>query len=459
MQSWAQLFLFLAMTPLVVSTPQGKPQPAKSDKPVPVKSSPPKHEPRKPPNKMTWWKDARFGMFIDFGPGSITGKEISWSRKGSKPLDTTGDPAGYVEDPAYDNLYKQFNPTKFNAKDWVRIAKNAGMKYIVVVCKHHDGFSMWDSKVSDYTIAQTPYKRDMIKQLADACHAAGIRFGVCYSPRDWHNPDYGAGNDIKYEQYMTDQITELLTHYGKVDIMWWDYFGKGDSLSYWHADKFLALIHKLQPGIITNNRCCAFDQPDKYPQLAGDFDTVEKDVGKYQPDRPWESCIPLSDDQFSWDPDGKVMSFDDVIHSLVECAAGNGNLMLGVGPMPDGRIDPSEVDVLNQVGNWLRKYGKAIYGTRGGPFPSGDWGGAMYVDNIIYLHLFHFVRKIILPPLNGKVLINHCISNAAYMATTLQDGRMEFEIPEESDLDTDTIIELTMDKPVTCVTGQAEVQE
>lgn len=459
MQSWAQLFLFLAMTPLVVSTPQGKPQPAKSDKPVPVKSSPPKHEPRKPTNKMTWWKDARFGMFIDFGPGSITGKEISWSRKGSKPLDTTGDPVGYVEDPAYDNLYKQFNPTKFNAKDWVRIAKNAGMKYIVVVCKHHDGFSMWDSKVSDYTIAQTPYKRDMIKQLADACHAAGIRFGVCYSPRDWHNPDYGAGNDIKYEQYMTDQITELLKHYGKVDIMWWDYFGKGDSLSYWHADKFLALIHKLQPGIITNNRCCTFDQPDKYPQLAGDFDTVEKDIGKYQPDRPWESCIPLSDDQFSWDPDGKVMSFDDVIHSLVECAAGNGNLMLGVGPMPDGRIDPSEVDVLNQVGNWLRKYGKAIYGTRGGPFPSGDWGGAMYVDNIIYLHLFHFVRKIILPPLNGKVLINHCISNAAYMATTLPDGRMEFEIPEESDLDTDTIIELTMDKPVTCVTGQAEVQE
>lgn len=459
MHPWAHLSLLLAAVPLAVSAPPGKLQSAKPPKPALVKSSPPKKAPRKPPNKMTWWKDARFGMFIDWGPGSLTGQELSWSRKGSKPLDTTGDPAGYVADPEYDNLYKQFNPLHFNAKDWVKIAKNAGMKYIVMVCKHHDGFAMWDSKVSDYTIAQTPYKRDIVRQLSDACHSAGIRFGVYYSPRDWHNPNYGVGDDAKYEQYMTDQITELLTHYGKVDIMQWDYFGKGDSLSYWHADKYLSLIHKLQPNIITNNRCCSFEQPNQYPQLAGDFDTIEKSVGKYQPDRPWESCIPLVGDQFSWDPNGKMMSFDDVIHSLVECAAGNGNLLLDVGPMPDGEIASSQATLLNQVGDWLRKYGKSIYGTRGGPFPSGDWGGATYVDNIIYLHVFPSVRRIILPKLNGNILINHCISNAAYMATSLPDGRMEFDIPKESDLDTDTIIELTMDKPVTPVTGQAEVQE
>jgi alpha-L-fucosidase len=166
--------------------------------------------------RMQWWRDAKYGMFIHWDPSSIEGREISWSRKGHKPLDITRDPAGAGSDPEYDSLYLKFNPTKFDAKQWVQIARNAGMKYMVITCKHHDGFAMFDTKLSDYSIMQTPFKRDPIKELADACHEAGMRFGVYYSPRDWHQPDYGQGDDSKYVAFgSTVMGTETWLDFGK----------------------------------------------------------------------------------------------------------------------------------------------------------------------------------------------------------------------------------------------------
>src|SRR5450631_3513951 len=181
---------------------------------------------------LKWFQDARFGLFIHWDMSSVAGTEISWSRGGTKPLDITGDPAGYVEDTAYDNLYKRFNPTKFNAEQWVRTAKNAGMKYIVFTAKHHGGFCMWNTQYTDYSIMHTAFGRDVVKELSEACHKAGLGFGIYYSPRDWHNPDYGIGDNRKYIDYMNGQLRELLTNYGKVDILWWDSYGKGDLNSF-----------------------------------------------------------------------------------------------------------------------------------------------------------------------------------------------------------------------------------
>ena len=204
--------------------------------------------------RMQWWREARFGMFIHWDMSSLAGTEISWSRKGSKPLDIRGEPAGYVEDPVYDNLYRKFNPQKFDAKQWVKIAQDAGMKYIVITAKHHGGFCMWDTKLTDYSIMHTPFKRDVIKELSDECHEAGMRFGLYYSQRDWHHPDYGIGDNKMYHDYLHGQITELLSNYGKVDVVWFDSFGRGDSITFWHADELLALVKKLQPEAVINNR-------------------------------------------------------------------------------------------------------------------------------------------------------------------------------------------------------------
>ena len=192
--------------------------------------------------RMQWWRDARFGMFIHWDMSSVAGMEISWSRKATKPLDVSGHKAGYVKDPVYDNLYKQFNPVKFNATQWVQLAKDAGMKYIVFTAKHHGGFCMWDTKLTDYSIMHAPFKRDVVRELTDACHKAGIRFGLYYSPRDWHHPNYGIGDNRKYHEYIKGQLTELLSNYGQVDVMWFDSYGKGDSIQFWHADEIMALV-------------------------------------------------------------------------------------------------------------------------------------------------------------------------------------------------------------------------
>ena len=196
---------------------------------------------------MAWWRDARFGMFIHWDMSSVEGCEISWSRGGSRPLDVPynpaghtdfkagrKDPAGYVEDPGYDHLYQKFNPTNFDANAWVKLAQDSGAKYIVFTSKHHGGFCMWDTKLTDYNIMNSPFKRDVVKELAEACHKAGMRFGIYYSPRDWHHPDYGMGDNRKYVDCMNAQMRELLTQYGPVDLLWFEQLWKRASPSFWH---------------------------------------------------------------------------------------------------------------------------------------------------------------------------------------------------------------------------------
>jgi hypothetical protein len=403
--------------------------------------------------RMQWWRDARFGMFIHWDMSSVAGTEISWSRLGPKPLDGSwGSPAGTGGDPVYDNLYKKFNPTRFDAKEWVKIAQDAGMKYVVFTTKHHGGFSMWNTGFSDYSIMNTSFKRDVVKELSDACHEAGLKFGIYYSPRDWWHPDYGVGDNSKYEAYMTGQLTELLSNYGSVDVVWFDSFGTGESIKYWHADKILELVRRLQPQAIINNRCSFF--AEYVPSLQADFDTPEQTIGSYRTNRDWESCMCVVEAPgggWSYRKDGKVKPFDECIRNLVSCATGDGNLLLDVGPDATGIIPADQAGRLAEMGIWVKKYGESIYETEGGPFRNGAWGGATYKGKKVYVHLFNDAPEILeLPSLNQKLVSSRCLTGDEFKVTQ-NNGRISIQTKTKDRTKPDTIIELTFDQNVTRV--------
>lgn len=317
------------------------------------------------------WQDMRFGMFIHWGPVSITGREIGWSRGAQTPIEV------------YDNLYKQFNPTNYNADEWVRVAKAAGMKYIVLTTKHHDGFCLWDTKQTDYNIMNSPFKRDVVKELAAACKRQGIAFGTYYSTCDWYHPDFpltSPGGKVRrdksdidsYQRFLLAQIRELITEYGPLLTIWNDvpqeFKGRGAAT--------IKLVRELQPDILINNRTGD----------GGDYDTPEQKIGKYQDDRPWETCMTICR-QWAWKPNDDMKSLKQCLQTLVTCAAGDGNLLFNVGPTPDGVIEARQIERLNEMGAWLKKNGESIYGTRGGPWKPTPVMGSTRKGSVIYLHL------------------------------------------------------------------------
>jgi alpha-L-fucosidase len=400
--------------------------------------------------RMQWFRDAKFGLFIHWSPVSIQGTELSWSRNGKKPLDVTNDPAGPIDDPVYDNLYKQFNPTKYNAKQWVKIAQDAGMKYMVLTCKHHEGFAMFHTKFRpEFSIAATPFKRDVVKELADACHEAGMRFGVYYSPRDWTHPDYGIGDNKKYVKFMNGQLRELLTNYGKVDIIWFDSYGHGDLEKFWQIGETWSLLKSLQPAAVINNRLAVLAAYNQQPApYRGDYDTPEQSIGRMQTDRAWESCICFVGGQWSYRPNGEMQGFSQVVRDLVSCVTGDGNLLLDVGPMPTGEIEPRQTDRLKEVGDWLKKYGEAVYGTRGGPYRNGTWGGSCHKGNKLYLHISEWpVEGLGFDPLSNKVIAARTLTGAP---VTIKQNADEFavEVARKDREKPVTVIELTLEKPV-----------
>ncbi len=342
--------------------------------------------------RFEWWREARFGLFIHWGPVSLKGTEIGWSRGGER----RGYKSHGTEIPVevYDNLYKQFNPTRFNADAWVATAKAAGMKYLVFTSRHHDGFSEFDTQADDYKITSpdSPFRRDVVKELAEACHRAGLRFGLYYSQPNWHHPDAFTDRHTNYQAFLKTQVRELLTHYGPVDILWFD--GLGKSAADYDAEALNTLARKLQPRILINNR----------NGLAEDFDTPEQEIGKFQNDRPWESCITICD-QWAWKPDDQMKSLKECLVTLIRCAGGDGNLLFNVGPMPDGRIEPRQVKRLEEMGDWLRQYGETIYGTRGGPWKPTKSLASTRQGNTIYLHLLDWKgRTVTLPNLPGTIV-------------------------------------------------------
>ena len=382
------------------------------------------------PADIEWFREARFGLFIHWGPVSQIGSEISWSRLGpgiEPPREKRAVP--WEE---YDSLYKTFNPTRFDAKKWVRIAKSAGMKYLVFTTKHHDGFCMFDTKATDYKITNSPFKRDIVAEIAKACHEEGVKLGFYYSQPDWHHRDYMTENHARYLEYMRAELRELLTNYGKVDILWFD--GLGGTAKTWDAENLLKMIRELQPGILINNRA----------GLPADFDTPEQKIGAFQADRAWESCITIGT-QWAYKPNDVVKSTQTCIQTLVRCAGGDGNLLLNVGPNSNGEIDPVQVERLNEIGEWLKSYGKSIYGTRGGPYLPSDWGVSAHQGKKIYLHVLEWKSDALkLPVIPRKVVKCYALTGGKPEMIQSADG-IQITMPREKRDIADTIIVLQLD--------------
>jgi len=389
------------------------------------------------------WQDARFGMFIHWGPVSLKGTEIGWSRGTQIPIEE------------YDKLYKQFNPTRFNADEWVAVAKAAGMKYMVLTTKHHDGFCLWDTKETDYNIMNTPFKRDVVKELAAACKKGGIGFGTYYSTCDWHHPAFPLGSpggksrkpnpDLKaYDAYLQAQVTELVKNYGPLFTMWFDVPQSYDGT---YGIPMVNMLRKLQPDLMINNRAYSVGGKGSgigHQLAVGDYDTPEQSIGGFNMDRPWETCMTLCQ-QWAWKPDDKMKSIKECIHTLIRTNGGDGNLLFNVGPQPDGLIEPRQVGRLKEMGAWLAINGESVYGTRGGPWKPSSHMASTRKDNKIYLHLFRKVDGPVTVTALPVAIKSAKLLNGPAIETTTAEGSLLFEIPNNSWDEIDTIIELTID--------------
>ncbi len=416
----------LAMS-LLLGVPPGRAQE------TPNPSTPSGPEPY--PEHMQWWGEARFGLFIHWGPVSLKGTEIGWSRGG----DRRGYGSKGTEVPAdvYDGLYKQFNPVQFDAREWVAIAQAAGMKYLVFTSRHHDGFSMFDTKAGDHRITSpdSPFRRDVVKEIADACHGAGLRFGYYYSQPDWHHPDaFTPERHDRYLAYLKQQVTELCSNYGRLDILWFD--GLGKSAKDYDGPGLVKIIRQLQPGIVINNRT----------GLPEDHDTPEQRVGKYQDDRPWESCITICR-QWAWKPDDEMKSLKECLQTLVLCAGGDGNLLFNVGPMPDGRIEPRQVERLKGMGAWLAKHGESIYGTRGGPWRPTKAVASTRRGNTVFVHVLRWDGEaVVLPDIPRRVQRGSLLTGEP-VGVRQAEGKLSISVPVPQRDPVDTVVRLELDGP------------
>ncbi|MBN1854314.1 MAG: alpha-L-fucosidase [Pirellulales bacterium] len=387
------------------------------------------------PETIKKWQDMRFGMFIHWGPVSLKGTEIGWSR------------GSVIPEKEYDALYKEFNPVLFNADEWVSVAKAAGMKYLIITSKHHDGFCLWPSKYTDYDIGETPFGRDVLKELSDACRKQGIRFGTYHSVCDWYHPDFPLGspggktkktnpNLDRYMKHLENQVTELITNYGPLSTMWFDV---PQEVGPERGKPVEALVRRLQPDITINNR--------GYQGPSGDYDTPEQRVGAFNRDRPWETCMTICR-QWAWKPNDTMKSKEECIQTLLLTVGGDGNLLFNVGPMPDGRIEPRQVDRLKEMGAWLAKHGNGVYGTRGGPFQPGRWGASTCKENKIFLYVMNWLKDgpLLLPPIDAKIIDDEMPGglDAEVVQTT---ENISVHVPNENRDPIATVIELTVDCP------------
>ena len=373
-----------------------------------------------------WFRDARFGMFVHWGVYSQLGQGEWVMENRSIPVDS------------YEWLASAFNPVKFDAHAWVATAKAAGVRYITITSRHHDGFSMFATKVNRYNIVDwTPFARDPMKELAAECRATGIKLFFYYSQLDWHHPDYWprgrtghstgraeSGDWNRYLDFMDSQLTELLTNYGPIGGIWFDgMWDKPDAD--WRLAKTYALIHRLQPTalIIPNHH--------EAPKPGEDVQTFEQDLPgantagfntKEIGSLPLETSLTMNQ---SWGfniTDKKFKSVKELIGYLVRAAGNDGNLLLNIGPRPDGTIQPEAVERLRAIGAWLSTYGRSIYGTRGGPVSPRAWGATTRRGDTVFVHVLDWPdRSLSLPPLGARVVRATMLKNDA--ATDFAESR------------------------------------
>ena len=352
--------------------------------------------------RIKWFKEAKFGMFIHWGLYSILerGEWVMYTER--------------IPKEKYARLIKKFNPNNFNAEEWVEIAKNAGMKYMVLTSRHHDGFSLFNTKYSEFNSMKTPAKRDFIKEYIDACHRSGMKVGLYYSLLDWRWDAYWKGPKEdpdawkKFLKYVHGQVEELMSSYGKIDILWydgwWPYTAKD-----WESEELNKKVRKLQPNILINNRS----------GIPEDFETPEQHIPWWSlPKRAWETCMTMNDSWGYYKADRNWKSPRRLIISLVSTVSLGGNLLLNVGPMSNGEFPQEALDRLSEIGKWLRRNGESIYGTRPCPF-SSTVGPFTSKGSKAYLHAVRWPGKKINIARVGNTI------NKAYILSTGEEVKVE----------------------------------
>lgn len=351
------------------------------------------------------FRENRFGLFIHYGLYSIAGRS-EWCKSIER-----------ISDEHYQHYFDNFSAEHYDPKKWARLAKQAGMKYAVLTTKHHDGFCLFDSQYTDYKVTNTKADRDLVKEYVDAFRAEGLQVGLYYSLIDWHHPDYPHFDDLnhprrgdpaytdekrdfsRYLEYMHNQVKELLTNYGKIDIMWFDFSYKEMKGEKWEATKLVNMVRSIQPDIIIDNRLSCgdkfFDDLDAAPIYCGDFTSPEQFVptkaicDKYGRPVPWEAC--LTTQAGSWcyvNGNDNFMTPRQVIYSLVDCVSKNGNLLLNVGPTAKGDFPKQTVQLLEEVGEWMYQNGESIYGCGAVDLPRPEGCKLTGNGKDIYVHFF-----------------------------------------------------------------------
>ncbi|SRR5579871_2554761 len=406
-----------------------------------------------PPERLAareWFRDAKFGMFIHWGVYSQLGQGEWVMENRSIPVDT------------YEWLASAFNPVKFDARAWVATAKAAGVRYITITSRHHDGFSMFASKATRYNIVDwTPFARDPLKELADECRRNDIKLFFYYSQLDWHHLDYWprgrtghatsrpeSGDWNRYLDFLDAQLTELLTNYGPIGGIWFDgMWDKPDAD--WRLAKTYALIHRLQPAalIVPNHH--------EAPKPGEDVQTFEQDLPGANTagfntreigSLPLETSLTMNQ---SWGfniTDKKFKSVKELIGYLVRAAGNDGNLLLNIGPRPDGTIQPEAIQRLRTIGDWLRVYGRTIYGTRGGPVSPRSWGATTRRGDTVFVHVLDWPdRTLSLPPLGARVSRASSLPGGAAVAFAESRDGLTLTLPPPTD-EPDRVIVLVTDK-------------
>ena len=353
-----------------------------------------------PVEDMKWWRDAKFGMFIHWGLYAIPGRG-EWVMHNEK-----------IPEDAYAEFAEEFTPKHFNRDAWAQAAKDAGMKYMVLTARHHDGFALWDSPSSygGFSSMKRAAKRDFVKEYVDGCRAAGLKVGLYYSPMDWRFPAYFDPKGLPENAAMMkrqgySQMTELMSNYGPIDIVWYDggwLAHKGtdaDAAWFWEPVKLNKMVRELQPKAVINPRS----------GWEGDFqcDEGSHEISGRIIEEPWEKCINLNASSWGYNTKQNLMTPQQIVHMLVNVVGRGGNVLLNVGPDRDGVIPPSHVDTLRQVGHWLDVNGKGIYGTRAGPLqPLDGQYCATSHERSVYVHVLDWgpEKKLRLPALGQTIL-------------------------------------------------------
>ena len=405
--------------------------------------------------RIAWWREARIGLFMHWGVYAIPerGEWVQWNEQ--------------IPRTEYAKLMGQFHPEHFSAEKWAQIAKDAGMKYVVLTSRHHDGFALFDDPGSDFTAMKSAAHHDFIADYVKAVRDAGLGVGLYYSPLDWRFPgfffpDLYMDSAIALREQYRRQIEELATHYGKLDILWFDGggnewlgFGGLEFKGGWHArppdqpytgkfdwqdDEIVGLLRAKQPNIVINDRT---DAPADFRSREGDWA-----LGKFDNQTPWELCTTIVEGGWGYQKDAKVKPLAGLLQLLIGVAGRDGNFLLNVGPRPDGEIDPSQVERLHEIGDWLKENGESIYGTRGGPWLPGEYGVSTHRGKIVYLHVLKVPESgtVALPNLPARIVKITNLSGGA-IPYTQDDKFTRIKVPFVAPDTIDVIIRIELADP------------